>query len=291
MVIALLVLGIVGLVSLSQLPHSAFTLPFVLQRASRSLTVVEFGLDSRWISTIHVRLDSSHMCTGAGTIHVLPGRTCDSLPVQTEQLEFYDLIYLLAGSQITITVGPDFPGSSVWVVSSISAYNYVSLNPYQVLTDSCNSAIAEMPDYNCFEADKYNTTNPIVLNVEHPDYYTLFVKDIFERFRGLNYFVLAMTYNSTEINRISRSVKVQSGNIQLVNVNNPWEFNGDPSCVLLEPSCMNGQADVANLTVLGVQKRMDVLLFPSLFMFCTLFVLILLIVINVLCSCWRCAKI
>lgn len=287
-IITLLVLEIVGLVCLSQLPHSTSTPPFVLQRASRSLTVIEFGLDSRWISTIHVRLDSSRLCTGPGTIHIIPGSACDSLPTQTEQVEWYDLIYLLAGSQITITVGPNFQGTSVWIVSSISAYRYFTLNSYDlVLPDDCSSEIANMPNYNCFEADKYNTTNPIVLNVEHSDYYSLFVIDMHGSFAGLGYSAKAVTHNLTEINHVSQSVKVSSGSVQQLSVNDLWRFRSDPSCVLFESNCENGQ--VTNLTVLSVQKRRDVLLFPSLFMFCTFLILILLIVVHVLR--WKCAKI
>lgn len=283
-------LGIIGLVSLSQLPRSTSSPPFVLQRMSRSLTMVEFGLSSHWISTVHIRLDSSPECFG--TIHIIPGRTCDSLPTQIEQLTFDNLMYLLAGSQIIVMVEPTvFQGRTVWVVASISAYHYAKKN--LILTDDCSDLkIGIMQDYSCFEADKYNTTNPIVFNVEHSDYYSLFVTDLVTGgFSGLTYTVQARTYNLTEINRISRprSIEVPPGSTQQFYVNTPWKFSRDPLCVLFESSCVNQDLTDANLTVLAVQKRRDVLLFPSLFMFCTVFVSILLIFVHVLS--WRCVNI
>ena len=278
-----LVLGIIGLVSLSQLPRSTSSPPFALRRPSTSLTVVEFGLASNWIETVQVRLDSSPMCFG--TIHIIPDIMCDSLPIQTEQLPFFNLMYLLAGSQIVVMVESTFQGRTVWIISSISAYQYTLSN--SILPDDCSeNTIGNMQEYSCFEADKYNTTNPIVFNVEHSDYYSLLVTDFRMGFGGLTYFVLARTYNLTEINRISspRSVEVRPGNTQRFHVNMPWKFSRDPLCMLFESSCAD-----ANLTVLAVQKRRDVLLFPSLFVFCNIFVLVLLIVVHVLY--WRCVKV
>ena len=289
-IIALLLLGIIGLVSLSQLPHSTSAPPFVLQRKSSSLTTVEFGLDSHWISTVHIRLDSSPECFG--TIHIIPDRTCDSLPTQTEQFTFHNLMYLLAGSQIIVMVEPTFQGRTVWVVASIPAYHYAKINP--ILTDDCSDlTIGITQDYilrQCLTSS--STTNPIVFNVERSDYYSLFVADFIGGFSGLTYPVQARTYNLTEINRISRprSIEVPPGSTQQFYVNIPWKFNRDPLCVLFESSCVSEDVITdANLTVLAVQKRRDVLLFPSLFMFCAIFVLILLIVVHVLR--WRCVKI
>jgi hypothetical protein len=249
--------------------------------------VVEFGLASNWIETVHVRLDSSSGCFG--TIHVIPGMMCDSLPTQMEQIQFtQNLLYLLAGSQIIIKVEPMSQKRAVLIISSISAYQYASRNRMMLPYDCSENTIGISQDYSCFETDEYNTTNPIVFTVEHSDYYSLLVPDSKVGFTGLEYSVLARTYNMTEINRISkpRSIEVPHGNTQQFYVNMPWKFNRDPLCVLFESSCMS--QDEANLTVLAVQKRRDVLLFPSLFVFGIIFVLILLSVVHVLY--WRCVK-
>ena len=251
--------------------------------------MIEFGLVSNWIETVQVRLgrrlDSSPTCSG--TIHIIPGIVCDSLPTQTEKLPFINLMHLLAGSQIVVMVEPAFQGRTVWIISSTSAYQYASSNSILIPDDCSENTISNMQEYSCFEADKYNTTNPIVFNVERSDYYSLFVTDFRTGFGGLTYFVLARTYNLTEINRISRprSIEVSPGNTQQFYINMPWEFTRDPLCTLFESSASCADA---NLTVLAVQKRRDVLLFPSIFVFCDIFVLILLIVVHILY--WKCVK-
>ena len=276
------------MVSLSQLPQSTSAPPFPLQRVSYSLTELELGLNTGWISTVKVRLDSgtiSDQCTG--TVHVIPERTCDSLPTQVEQLgppssrSVYNLIYLLVGSQINITVESDFNAKSVWLLSSISALNY--FNEFSLPdTVNCDYRIARQDnDYRCFEAEKYKAMSPIVFNVQHSGYYSVFIPTYIQE--GLSISVAARTYNLTAIveqNLISRNSTVLQGSTRQFNVNNPWEFTGG-SCVLYASDC--NRLTTTNLTILGVEKRRDVLLFPALLFVCGALLLIPLIIFHVLC--------
>ena len=283
-----MVLGIVGMASLSQFPHSTSDPPFPLQRVSYSLTELELGLDTRWISTVKVRLDRAVGDQCIGTVHIIPERTCDSLPTQVEQppnSRFYNMIYLLIGSQINITVESDFNAKSVWLLSSISALNYFNeLSPTFSPPDTVNCdypIVRQENDYKCFKADEYRATSPIIFNVQRSGYYSVFITTFSQE--GLSTSVAARTYDLTAIieqNLISRNTTVAQGSIGQFNVNNQWEFTSE-SCVLYASDC--NRLTTTNLTILGVEKRRDVLLFPALLFVCGALLLIPLIIFHVLC--------
>ena len=281
-----MILGVVGIVLLHQLPHSTSNLPFVLQRLSDSVTELDFGLDNGWISTAQIRLDSasrlsSVMCTG--TVHIIPARTCDAFQTQPKQVQYHRLIYLLIGSQINITLDqPNF--KAVWILSSISAWNYADTGDDSVdgLTN-CHSSVTDMEDYNCFEADKYNATNPIVFNVQRSGYYSVYVPG--GDYSSVTESIAGKTYNLTAIILISRNVTVQHGSAREFNVVDQWKFTSQPWCVFFESSCTVPFHEI-NLTVLAIEKRKDVLLFPAVIIVCAAVLSVVLIIVHVV----RCVK-
>ena len=116
-----------GTIALSQVPRSMVSLPYVVEAASNSISELDLGVSTRWISSVQLRLKgvAGYACTGV--VHVIPEQTCNTLPTKVEtSSNFYHLTYLLAGSHIAITIKPGFSVGEVWLLSSVSAWKNIN---------------------------------------------------------------------------------------------------------------------------------------------------------------------
>lgn len=280
---SLLLAGIVTIIVLSQIPQSTFTFPRKITLASNSFVPLELGIDNKWISSVQLQFDGQG-ATCSGAVHIIPSRSCDDLPRQVEVLDRLPAYtYLLPGSRINISVDQSQLNKrvfSIWVLSSISAFNTIST--LGAVKQPCDLAIAKEKDYNCFIASKYNLSYPIIYDVTSASFFSLF--NFRYNFMGIIPNIEAKTYNFTaavERKLVSADITFsQQSPVVEFEVNHLLQFPGE-SCILTESNCQSLDPKECTWTILAVKERKDILLFPALLVVIFAAILCILVVVSV----------
>ena len=287
----LLLLAIAGTIILGHLtPHSSLTFPHKMKEATGSLTALELGLKTTWVSTVVLQFtgSTSPSIDCSGSVHIISGRSCDSLLVQEDYFKYLkSLTYLLPGSQINITFDKSVFDAervkAIWLVSSISAHHNIHQMDDNNIDNPCELKIAKDKDYYCFPANMYNLSHPILFDVNSSGYYSMFVFGGI--YSGVYPSVMARTYNFSalvEDKLIGANISLPSQTKVDFKVNNRLSFNGE-SCILIESRCPGPQSQFSETdwTLVAVHKRTDLLLFPELLVIIFVVILSLLLVATV----------
>ena len=274
--LGLLTLGVIGLVCLARLPHSPLSLPQQTKHWKGFLTQLEPSLSTSWISTIWLSLDNERF---SGSAYLIKGRNCNALPTQEDvHTILKDYTYLLPGSQINITIDPEF--KAVWILSSISAFMKITK-----LIGNSNNPCPSHPtgellndDYHCFNMSDYSTSHPIVFNVTRAGYYSVYAYG--EGYRTRLVSVKARTYNVSAIlgdeKLVSSNVTIAPGRSAQFEINQFMEFNREV-CIL---TTLQSSELFCNVTFVG-NMRKDTLFFPGIVVFFSLVFVLCVVSVSV----------